>query len=135
MVIADIILNKLSSERKNNIIMCTDFNIAHKDIDLVRPKKNYNNTMFTEKERLVIEKLLLLGFSDSYRILNSDAGNYSWWPYSFNARQRNLGWRIDYIFVSNFLKDKIVNVDLCNNILGSDHCPIIMEINWPYSRR
>jgi exodeoxyribonuclease-3 len=120
---------KYLKERKNeNLIIAGDFNIAHREIDLARPKENENNTMFTSREREQIEKLIKLGFVDAFRYFHKDGGNYTWWPYSFNARERNLGWRIDYIFVSKSLISKLKDAFIMKEIEGSDHCPIGIEI-------
>jgi exodeoxyribonuclease-3 len=117
-------------ERKNkNLIIAGDFNIAHKEIDLARSKENENNTMFTPKEREQIDKIIKLGFVDTFRYFHKDGGNYTWWPYSFNARKRNLGWRIDYIFVSKSLLSKLNNAFILRDIGGSDHSPIGIEID------
>lgn len=105
-------------------ILIGDFNIAHKEIDLARPKDNVNNIMFTLEEREQIESLIDLGFVDTFRMFNKEGGNYSWWPYFLKARERNLGWRIDYTFVSKSLELRIKDAFLLPLILGSDHCPI-----------
>jgi exodeoxyribonuclease-3 len=120
---------KYLKERKNeNLIIAGDFNIAHREIDLARPKENENNTMFTSREREKIEKLIKLGFVDAFRYFHKDGGNYTWWPYSFNARERNLGWRIDYIFVSKSLISKLKDAFIMKEVKGSDHYPIGIEI-------
>ncbi len=91
------ILNYLKKEKQKNIILVGDFNIAHQEIDLARPKNNQNNIMFTIEERKQIDNLISLGFIDSFRKFYQDGGHYTWWSYSINTRERNLGWRIDYI--------------------------------------
>lgn len=127
------IICMIKEEIKNNksIIIATDFNIAHHDIDLARPKQNQKNIMFTQEERTVIDTILDIGMIDSFREVCTEKDNYTWWPYAFNARERNLGWRIDYIFVSNNLKQYINTVKILKNIYGSDHCPteILLNIN------
>lgn len=112
----------------NSIILCGDFNTAHKDIDL---KKNriHNKSGFTEIERDYLNKFFNLGFLDSYRLIHGDKEAYSWWSYRSNGREKKEGWRIDYILVSSDLKDKVSDAFLFDNILGSDHCPIGIEIN------
>ena len=110
-------------------IVCTDFNIAHKDIDLARAKENRKNTMFTAPERAMVDRMLEAGFTDAYRHCNVEGGQYSWFPYAFRARERNLGWRIDYCFVSNDLSQDIRGVTIRKDIEGSDHCPIVMDID------
>jgi exodeoxyribonuclease-3 len=117
-------------ERKNeNLILAGDFNIAHTEIDLARPKENESNTMFTLKEREQIEKLIKLGFVDTFRQFHREGGNYTWWQYGFDTRKRNLGWRIDYIFVSKSLTPKLKNAFILKEVEGSDHCPIGIEVN------
>jgi exodeoxyribonuclease III len=112
-----------------NIILAGDFNIAHEEIDLARPKGNINNTMFTFPERMQIERILKLGFVDSFREFHKEGENYSWWPYYQNARERNLGWRIDYIFISGSLKAKLMNSFILTDVNGSDHCPVGIDLN------
>jgi len=112
-------------KKKKNVILAGDFNIAHKEIDLARPKDNKNNIMFTQEEREQIDRIIDLGFTDSFRKFNKEKGNYTWWPYRFNAKERNLGWRLDYIFTSKSLKIK--KAFILNKITDSDHCPIGIE--------
>jgi exodeoxyribonuclease-3 len=112
-----------------NIILIGDFNIAHKEIDLARPKQNMGNTMFTPEERVWLDRLIALGFVDSFRIFNKGTGFYSWFPYSYNARERNLGWRIDYAFIAKDLKSKIKESSILNHVKGSDHCPILVRVD------
>jgi exodeoxyribonuclease-3 len=118
----------LSKIKNKNIILIGDFNIAHKEIDLERPKQNRDNIMFTKKEREQIDKIINLKFIDSFRKFNHEGGNYTWWPYMANARQRNIGWRIDYIFISNSLEKNLKQSFILKNVEGSDHCPIGVEI-------
>ncbi len=120
--------NLLVSQK--NLILAGDFNIAHKEIDLARPKENKNNIMFTPKERKQIDRLLALGFVDSFRKFHKEGRFYTWWPYSFGARQRNLGWRIDYGFVSQRLAPKLKDAFILSQVPGSDHCPIGMRISF-----
>jgi len=119
-------INKLKNK---NIILAGDFNIAHKEIDLARPKHNKNNIMFTPEERERITKLHSLGFVDTYRKLHPQGKKYTWWPYFANARTRNLGWRIDYIFVTHQLIKKLKSAKILTKITGSDHCPANIEID------
>ena len=124
------LLAKYLPKLKNkNLILTGDFNIAHTEIDLARPKENKNNTMFTPEERKQIDQLLNLDFIDTFRYLNEEGDNYTWWPYFANARDRNLGWRIDYCFVSKSLLPKLVDAFILPNQLGSDHCPVGVSIN------
>lgn len=115
--------------KNKRVILLGDFNVAHKEIDLARPKQNQNNTMFTFEEREQIDAIEKLGFLDTFRLQNQESGWYTWWPYMANARQRNLGWRIDYIFVNQILKPKLKKTQILAQVLGSDHCPVSLEIN------
>jgi len=110
--------------KNKKIILTGDFNIAHQEIDLARPNQNKNNIMFTKEERLMIDKLLSLGFVDSYRFFNPNLQEFSWWPYFANARERNIGWRIDYFFISKKIVNKIKKSFILNKTTGSDHCPV-----------
>jgi len=112
------------------VIYCGDLNVAHKEIDLKNPKTNRGNAGFSDEERSKISALLDSGFTDSFRYLHpDDTGRYSWWSYRFNARKNNAGWRIDYFIVSDRLKDRIINADILSDVLGSDHCPVILELD------
>lgn len=122
-------LQKYLSNNKYKTIICTDFNVAHKEEDVERYKYNYKNTMFTNDERKLIDEILSLGFCDAFRIFTKERGYYTWWPYGYNAKERNMGWRIDYFFVSNDLKDNIENVKILKEIDASDHSPMIMNIS------
>lgn len=111
------------------VILCGDLNIAHKEIDLKNSQSNVGNAGFTCSEREDFDKLLAQGFIDSYRYQHpSQTGAYTWWSYRKNVRTRNIGWRIDYILLSQRLKDKLVNSFIFSEVLGSDHCPIGIEI-------
>ncbi|MBL7155318.1 MAG: exodeoxyribonuclease III [Candidatus Portnoybacteria bacterium] len=118
------LLNYLKIIRDKNVILIGDFNIAHQEIDLARPKDNQHNIMFTLAEREQIDKLINLGFTDTFRKFNQKGGHYTWWPFGFNARRRNLGWRIDYAFTSKKLIPKLKSAFILNRTPGSDHCPI-----------
>ena len=123
------LIDYLKKNKKKKIIMAGDFNIAHKEIDLARPKQNKNNIMFTPEERKQIDNILNLGFIDTFRQLNKEGGNYSWWPYFANARERNLGWRIDYVFISHNMASGLESAFILNQVRGSDHCPVGAEIS------
>jgi exodeoxyribonuclease-3 len=110
------------------LIIIGDFNIAHQDVDLARPNQNRDNIMFTAKERQQLDKLISLGFADTFRIFTKESGHYTWWAYMANCRARNIGWRIDYAFVSDDLKKKVKKSVLLPDYLGSDHCPIMLDI-------
>jgi len=118
----------LQKMNKQKLILIGDFNIAHQEIDLARPKQNKNNIMFTPKEREQIDRLIDLGFTDSFRKFYKEGGHYTWWPYLANARQRNLGWRIDYAFVSKRLTPNLKKSFILSQVKGSDHCPMGIEI-------
>ncbi|WP_324824157.1 exodeoxyribonuclease III [Sinanaerobacter sp. ZZT-01] len=121
-------LKKLDA--KKPVILCGDLNVAHKEIDLKNPKSNRGNAGFSDQERGKLQELLDVGFIDAYRYLYPEkTGVYTWWSYRFNARANNAGWRIDYFLTSERLKDKINEVELCTDVYGSDHCPVILEIS------
>ena len=112
------------------VIMCGDLNVAHKEIDLKNPKTNRHNAGFTDEERNKMTELLDAGFTDSFRYKYPDKENeYSWWSYMGHAREKNVGWRIDYFIVSKSFEDKIKEANIYPEIFGSDHCPIGMEID------
>lgn len=123
-----LLLKYLSRIKNKKVIVIGDLNIAHTELDLARPKQNTKNTMFTPEERKQIDKLEQLGFVDTFRIGNKEKGNYSWWPYFANARERNLGWRIDYGFASKSIAGHIKKAFITPTVKGSDHCPIGIEL-------
>ena len=117
-------------EESKPVVLCGDLNVAHKEIDLKNPKTNRKNAGFTDEEREKMTKLLDDGFIDTFRYFYPDLeGKYSWWSYRFKAREKNAGWRIDYFIVSEALKDKLEGADIHTEILGSDHCPIELDLN------
>ena len=119
----------LELDKKKPVIICGDLNVAHKEIDLKNPKTNRRNAGFTDEERGKFGKLLDAGFTDTFRHLYPEQeGIYSWWSYRFNARKNNAGWRIDYFLVSNRIADKIKEAKIHTDIMGSDHCPVSLEI-------
>ena len=112
------------------VIVCGDLNVAHQEIDLKNPKSNRGNAGFSDQERDSFTKTLSLGFADSFRRLNPDVtGAYTWWSYMFKAREKNAGWRIDYFLVSERAADKITAAPIYSEVLGSDHCPVGLEID------
>ena len=120
----------LGLDRKKPVIYCGDLNVAHQEIDLKNPKTNRNNAGFTDQEREKMTTLLSSGFTDSFRFLYPDVtGVYSWWSYRFNARKNNSGWRIDYFIVSDRLQDKIKRAEILTTVEGSDHCPVLLELD------
>ena len=119
----------LGLDKIKPVIVCGDMNVAHKEIDLKNPKSNRRNAGFTDEERAKITKLLDSGFTDSFRYLYPDKENcYTWWSYMMKAREKNIGWRIDYFLVSDKIKDKIKEAKIHSEIMGSDHCPVELEI-------
>ena len=122
--------NYLQEYLKDDIetIICTDFNVAHKKIDLARPAQNKNNVMFTLEERNLIDDLISSGYVDAFRSKEEAGGFYTWLPFSFDAYERNLGWRIDYFFVPEKIAKNLKFVSILREIRGSDHVPIIMEL-------
>lgn len=119
----------LELDAKKPVIYCGDLNVAHQEIDLKNPKTNRGNAGFSDEERAKMTELLASGFSDSFRVLYPDReGAYSWWSYRFQARKNNAGWRIDYFIVSKRLEGKIRDAMIYSDVLGSDHCPVGLEI-------
>ncbi|MGC2841260.1 exodeoxyribonuclease III [Bacillus velezensis] len=117
-------------DRKKPVILCGDLNVAHREIDLKNPKANRKNAGFSEQEREAFSALLNAGFTDSFRYLYPDReGAYSWWSYRTNAREKNIGWRLDYVIVSDRLKPRISEAAICADIMGSDHCPVEMTVD------
>src|SRR5680860_83137 len=111
-------------EETKSVVLVGDFNVAHCEIDIARPKENEGNSGFTKEERFDMTKFLQTGLLDSYRLLNPDKVQYSWWSYRFYARDRNIGWRIDYLLISDILKKKLKKAFIKDDIFGSDHCPV-----------
>lgn len=121
----------LKLKQTKPVIMCGDLNVAHQEIDLKNPKTNRENAGFTDEEREKMTELLASGFTDSFRYLYQNKENaYSWWSYMGRAREKNVGWRIDYFIVSNDIQSKIKEATIYPEIMGSDHCPIGLEINF-----
>ncbi|MCR5422735.1 MAG: exodeoxyribonuclease III, partial [Bacilli bacterium] len=120
-------LNELKN--KKSVIMCGDLNVAHNEIDLKNPAINHFNPGFSDQERNKFTLLLESGFVDSFRYLYPNAIKYSWWSYRANAREKNVGWRIDYFILSPDLKDKLKDATIENDIYGSDHCPVTIRID------
>jgi len=114
------------------IVVCGDFNTAHKEIDLKNPKSNEKNSGFMPIERAWLDKFISLGFVDTFRMFEPEGGHYTWWDQRFKARDRNVGWRIDYFFVSEELKDRVKRAWISDAVMGSDHCPVGLElaVSW-----
>lgn len=120
----------ISLDKVKPVIYCGDLNVAHKEIDLKNPNTNHRSAGFTDEERNKMTNLLDAGFVDTFRYINPDLTDaYSWWSYMFRSREKNVGWRIDYVIVSDRIKDKIKNVKIYTEILGSDHCPVGLDID------
>lgn len=115
-------------EKKKPVILTGDYNVAHEEIDLARPKDNVGNPGFTDEERNSMDNFLATGFVDTYRFSHPEKIQYTWWSYRFGVRKRNIGWRIDYFCVSDRLKHKIRKATIMDRIQGSDHCPILLDI-------
>ncbi len=114
--------------QRKGVIVCGDMNVAHNPIDLARPKQNEGNAGYSEQERGKFNELLSAGFVDTFRTLHPNEQVYSWWSYRMKARERNVGWRIDYFLVSEDLQDKLTAASIHTEVLGSDHCPVSIEI-------
>ena len=123
-------LKRLDADKP--VIVCGDMNVAHQEIDLKNPGPNRGNAGFSDQERGQFSALLAAGFTDTFRFLHPDAaGAYSWWSYRFHARQNNAGWRIDYFLVSDRLRDNIRRAEILADVMGSDHCPVLLELDGP----
>ncbi len=120
--------NLVELSKKKSVVYCGDLNVAHNEIDLKNPDSNHKNAGFSDEERAKFTELLESGFIDTFRYLYPEKVEYSWWSYRFNARSKNIGWRIDYFVVSKDLKDKLKDAKIHSNIYGSDHCPVSLEI-------
>lgn len=116
-------------KKRKPVIFCGDLNVAAEPIDLANPEANHKNPGYSDEEREKFRQLKAAGFVDSYRYLHPDKVEYSWWSYKTRARERNVGWRIDYFMVDEIAKDKIKNAKIHTNVLGSDHCPVELDID------
>lgn len=121
-------LLRLDAEKP--VVYCGDLNVAHEEIDIKNPKTNRRNAGFTDEERAKMTELLASGFADTFRRLHPDTADaYSWWSYRFHAREKNAGWRIDYFIVSERLMPHVVSASIRADVLGSDHCPVVLELD------
>jgi len=120
---------KYLKELDKPVVLCGDLNVAHKEIDLARPKNNVKNAGFTPEERNGFDKYLAVGFVDTFRIFTTEGEHYSFWSYMFNARKKNIGWRIDYFCVSEKLKSKVKSSRILKRVMGSDHAPVELKID------
>ena len=116
-------------EEEKPVIFCGDLNVAHKEIDLKNPKTNRRNPGFTDEERTSFDNIVDAGFLDTFREFNTDEGHYTWWSYMFQARKKDIGWRIDYFCISKSLRLQLKDAYILKNVLGSDHAPVVMELN------
>ena len=119
-----------SLDAKKPVVICGDLNVAHEEIDIKNPKTNRRNAGFTDEEREKMTVLLNDGFTDSFRYLHPDEVTYSWWSYRFKAREKNAGWRIDYFLVSDRIKEQITEAKIHTEIMGSDHCPVEVDLTF-----
>ena len=122
-------LSSLTSHKP--VVFCGDLNVAHEEIDLANPKSNKRNAGFTDEERQSFTKLMDSGFTDSFRFFNKEGGHYTWWSYRGQARTKNVGWRLDYFCVSDTIKQSLVKSTIQPDVMGSDHCPIKLELKNP----
>lgn len=126
---ADFLRHLKQLEETKPVIVCGDLNVAHREIDLARPKANYNKSAgYTQTEIDGIDNILNAGFIDTYRFAHPEEVKYSWWSYRAGARAKNIGWRIDYFLVTENLTKKIKNADILNDVMGSDHCPVLLDL-------
>ena len=127
---ADFLAYLKQLEEQKPVIVCGDLNVAHRDIDLARPKPNYNKTAgYTQAEIDGIDNILASGFTDTFRHTGPEEIKYSWWSYRAGARAKNIGWRIDYFLVTEGLKSRIEHTDILNDVMGSDHCPVLLDLS------
>ena len=111
-----------------NVVVAGDWNTAHREIDLARPKDNENTSGFLPEERALIDKYIEHGYVDTFRLFHPEPERYSWWTYRFGARTRNIGWRIDYFFVNENFADRVMDADIHEDVMGSDHCPVSLTL-------
>jgi exodeoxyribonuclease III len=120
---------RFAEDSPKPLVVCGDVNTAHREIDLARPKENVNNTGFLPMERAWIDEFLTVGFSDTFRLFHEGGGYYTWWDMKTRARERDIGWRIDYFFVSRDLETRVADAYILPEVMGSDHCPVILELD------
>ena len=113
--------------RSKSVVLCGDLNVAHKEIDLANPKNNVKNPGFSPQERAWMDEVTGAGYLDTFRLFNHEQEQYSWWSYRYNARAKNIGWRIDYFVVDPASRDRVKNASIHADITGSDHCPVSIE--------
>jgi len=115
--------------RRKPVVFCGDLNCAHQEIDLANPKQNRKNAGFTDEERAGLDRIVDAGFVDSFRHFDSSPEQYSWWTYRMNARERNIGWRLDYFWVADKFARAMKNARICRDVYGSDHCPVELTLD------
>ena len=115
-------------QRKKPVVFCGDLNVAHKEIDLANPKSNVENAGFTPEERKSFDNIVAAGFIDTFREFNQEPGHYTWWSMMRNARDKNIGWRLDYFCISPALRGRLKSSEILPDVMGSDHCPVMMDI-------
>ncbi len=121
-------LEEMKELKSENVVICGDFNIAHKETDLTNPKQAAKNPGFLPEERAFLDELVSSGYIDTYRMFNMGPGNYTWWPYGHNCREKNIGMRLDHLFVCGSLKDNISSAYILSDVMGSDHCPVGIDV-------
>ncbi len=114
-------------KKSKAVVICGDYNVAHKEIDLKNPKNNVKNAGFTPQERAWMDEFLDSGYVDTFRMFNQNGGNYTWWSYRFNARAKNVGWRIDYFCVDQNNQNRVIAAEILSDVMGSDHCPVLLD--------
>jgi exodeoxyribonuclease-3 len=115
-------------ELGKHIVLCGDYNIAHKEIDLKNPRANQNNAGFLPEERSWMDQFIGAGYVDTFRMFNQGPGNYTWWSYRFNARAKDIGWRIDYFCVNREFQDRVKESSILKEVIGADHCPVLVKL-------
>ena len=116
-----------SLAKEKSVVICGDFNVAHKPIDLKNPKTNQKNPGYTPEERAWMDQFIAAGYIDTFRKFHPEPEQYTWWSYKYNARERNIGWRIDYFMVDPKSDKRVLEADILSDIMGSDHCPVVLE--------
>lgn len=111
-----------------HVVICGDFNIAHKPVDLARPQQNEQNPGYLPEEREWMSGFLDSGYTDTFRMFNGEGGNYTWWSYRMKARERNIGWRLDYFCVSDAFSGRVISSEIRSEVTGSDHCPVVLSV-------
>ena len=128
----DAVLNKCEElvQSGKQVILCGDYNIAHKPIDLARPKDNENNPGYLPEERAWMDTFTGAGYLDTFREFNQEPENYTWWTYRFKAREKNIGWRLDYFSINKAFREALTNAEILSDVYGSDHCPVNITLNY-----